>query len=514
MVDGNGRGLAQDATLQAMLVALGVGPPPMGGNGRGLAQDATLQAILAAISGGSGGGLRSAVIFRPGVASAGNAVATWPEVQAAIAAANGAITVYIDGQNAACHVPASSGTTDCQGGVVFTSFNLLAGVGGIAQQTLTIDDGAVLHRPRAFVQCDIVCACTTTTALTFDTTVAPTDTLATSFMGISLAATATVPAIAIGAGGQLNVISTLSTTLDTSLAGTVPLIQLGTGATLNWIAYGGVILAGTNTINGGGAGATIDFSHDNMSAVPNFTGMGFTGTVVEVRSSFGSQLNLGVGTPALTGALRFPSTAQALATARNAANTADLSLLALDGSNNLSVGDQTHVNTLTFLSVGGYSFFAGAAQLMSLFAGTMRAGTDNNMALGTAAIAWSTVFAYLLRGGSTAGSALAFAPTTVALTSGANNVLTAAQAGFPTLKFTCAGGLLGVGTSVTFPSVDGAPWQCDFSAINFGAFSIALIANGVTWTGAANITTSAATQFPRVRYTAGAARLVGTFDVQ
>lgn len=105
--------------------------------------------------------------------------------------------------------------------------------------------------------------------------------------------------------------------------------------------------------------------------------------------------------------------------------------------------------------------------------------------------------------------------TTVPLTSGANTTLSAAQAANPDLKFTCAGGLLGAGTTVTFPTVsNSADWQCDFSAITFGSYSIGLIANGVTWTGAANITSAVSTQYPRVRYTTGAARLVGTFDVQ
>ena len=226
----------------------------------------------------------SAIIFRPGVASAGPAVETWPEIQAADAAALGTITNYIDGQTAACHVPAASGITDCQGGVVFTSYNQLGGAGGPAQQTLTIDDTAVLHRPRAFQSCAIVCACTTTTALTFDYT-APSDTLILSDVSVALSATATVPAIDVAAAGRLDLTCvSLVTILDSSLAGAVPVIRLGANATLNWTAFGGVILLGTNTITGP-ASATINFTHDNFTPLPNFAAMGFAGTVNEIRSS-------------------------------------------------------------------------------------------------------------------------------------------------------------------------------------------------------------------------------------
>ncbi|MFI5301158.1 MAG: hypothetical protein ACHREM_23995 [Polyangiales bacterium] len=49
--DGTGKALAQDATLQLILLAFGGGPIPQGGTGMGLAQDATLQLLLAAIVG-------------------------------------------------------------------------------------------------------------------------------------------------------------------------------------------------------------------------------------------------------------------------------------------------------------------------------------------------------------------------------------------------------------------------------------------------------------------------------
>jgi hypothetical protein len=115
-------------------------------------------------------------------------------------------------------------------------------------------------------------------------------------------------------------------------------------------------------------------------------------------------------------------------------------------------------------------------------------------------------------GGIPATNALSYSPVTVALTSGATNTLTPTQYANPVLKFT--GTLAGAGTTVVLPAVDGAIWYLDFSAVTFGTFSIAIIINGVTWSGAANITTAAATQFPIIRYTAGAARPVGVFQTE
>jgi hypothetical protein len=109
------------------------------------------------------------------------------------------------------------------------------------------------------------------------------------------------------------------------------------------------------------------------------------------------------------------------------------------------------------------------------------------------------------------GTAVSWGATSVALTTSTGNVLTSSQYNFPTIKFT--GTLTGAGTTITFPSIDGAFWNLDFSAIVFNGNSIALIANSVTWSGAANIS-GTATAFPRIRYTAGAARLVGTFDLE
>ena len=58
---GNGTGLIEDSTGQAILAALGASTP-QGGPGTGLMRDATGQAIVAAISGGGGGAKTAATV--------------------------------------------------------------------------------------------------------------------------------------------------------------------------------------------------------------------------------------------------------------------------------------------------------------------------------------------------------------------------------------------------------------------------------------------------------------------
>jgi len=59
-----------------------------------------------------------AIIYKPGIASAGDTVATWPEVQAFITAAHGKAIVYVDDSvTTPAPVPGTTGTTECFGRV-------------------------------------------------------------------------------------------------------------------------------------------------------------------------------------------------------------------------------------------------------------------------------------------------------------------------------------------------------------------------------------------------------------
>src|SRR5271157_865155 len=83
------------------------------------------------------------IIFRPGAASLGNVVATWAEVQAVIAATNGALIVFVD--DTLAPAAASLGVTDCQSRVTFTSADQHEKP---STTKLILPDGAVLLNVR------------------------------------------------------------------------------------------------------------------------------------------------------------------------------------------------------------------------------------------------------------------------------------------------------------------------------------------------------------------------------
>lgn len=99
-----------------------------------------------------------AIIYQPGGASAGDVVATWPEVQAFIAKADGKCIVYIDDSMvspAPAPVPGTTGVTPCFGRVELRPFNN----DPLTQTVLQIQDGATLTdlyavRGRLELQCN------------------------------------------------------------------------------------------------------------------------------------------------------------------------------------------------------------------------------------------------------------------------------------------------------------------------------------------------------------------------
>ena len=103
------------------------------------------------------------VVFRPGAPSNGENVATWAEVQAAIASTGGLILVIIDNALAPAIVPAGS-ITECFGKTVFSAGNSMS-----AGAQLQIQDTAVIRNPSA-IQYGLVvdCEALTTTPLVFD----------------------------------------------------------------------------------------------------------------------------------------------------------------------------------------------------------------------------------------------------------------------------------------------------------------------------------------------------------
>ena len=149
------------------------------------------------------GGVRGAVIFRPGVASSGIYVETWAEVKAAAAQVQGCIDVYVDGSSAAPHVPASAGVTDFQGRAMF--FPAREDASGFT--TLTIDNGATLKgifgiEGTLFIECDS----RGTPSLDWDYTGAAEPTcFVRRYASIGNAATSTSPCCVVPDGSTLHV---------------------------------------------------------------------------------------------------------------------------------------------------------------------------------------------------------------------------------------------------------------------------------------------------------------------
>ena len=246
---------------------------------------------------GSGGGASSVLVFRPGVASSGVAVATWPEVQTALAAVDGLLDLYIDSSNSPAAV--AVGVTTCLGGLQIFSFNSPTAASGYAD-TLSIPDGATLDRVRALIgpQLLVQCACATTPAFTFNAQVGSTKVDNFSILDgvkLTLENGATVSAIQVAANGTLTLTTTGNPTLESDAeGGNLELIGLGTGATLVWNATSGVtvvnnLLAGTS----GNANAVI-LNHDATVPPPGFDlggsgvsifGGTWTGSITENRIS-------------------------------------------------------------------------------------------------------------------------------------------------------------------------------------------------------------------------------------
>jgi len=104
-----------------------------------------------------------AIIYQPGGVSAGDTVATWPEVQTFITNSHGKAIIYVDdSKTTPAPVPAATGTTECFGRVELRPYSN----DPTSQTVLQIEDGATLLdlyavRGRLELQCNPV----TTTSL-------------------------------------------------------------------------------------------------------------------------------------------------------------------------------------------------------------------------------------------------------------------------------------------------------------------------------------------------------------
>ena len=240
----------------------------------GLRPDGSLTATSPVTSG--------SIIFRPGVVSTGNAVATWAEIQKAIAATTGALTVLVDDSTAAAIVPAS-GTmvTNCKGAVTIAPYNAKI----ITPTQLEVADTAQLLNLAA-VEGTIVLLCdsVTVSSLNFSYST-PSAFEFGSGATIRLKAGASIAPIVVPNGEEFYLASSDGATFDNSASSTVPIVSLLGTAQFVHYAIGGFTF-GAAPVTGGGSSSWI-ISHDNTVSTPPL-GL-FTGTFTETRLSLAVQ---------------------------------------------------------------------------------------------------------------------------------------------------------------------------------------------------------------------------------
>ena len=166
------------------------------------------------------------ILWAPGLPSVGNRVATWAQVQTAIANAHGAITVFVDSTAAPAVVTAGT-ATDCSR-VTFQG-QPDAGVTPV----MTIPDTAVL-RNVLFLEGSLIVNCQAQTGANL--TFANGDTLIVAdFASIQLDATCTIPPVS---GGLLGIVFKDGGFFNNALAAGVSLVHVLAGQI--WQALGAV----------------------------------------------------------------------------------------------------------------------------------------------------------------------------------------------------------------------------------------------------------------------------------
>jgi hypothetical protein len=139
-----------------------------------------------------------AIIYQPGGVSAGDTVATWPEVQAFIAKAHGKCIVYVDDSiTSPAPVPGATGVTECFGRVTLQAYK----VDSIIFSVLEIEDGATLSNLYELIDLELRLNCQSATkSLTWTGTPNGGFLIVWQFGYLSMATTATQPGISVIAG--------------------------------------------------------------------------------------------------------------------------------------------------------------------------------------------------------------------------------------------------------------------------------------------------------------------------
>jgi hypothetical protein len=224
------------------------------------------------------------VIFRPGVASAGQAVATAAELTTAIA--NGALTIYVDSSISAATLPAGF-NLDCKKIVALSGFN--NNFAGPGSDTLTIADTATITNPKSIEgMLTVTCDCTTSQAFVFATVAYVNIDQA----SIGLANGAGSPAYAVPSGSDLNITLTRETQLNAGTSG-FALFTAASGGAYTVFAYESPFYA-TGAEFGAEVGGEFVYDYDSSAGPPAWTTI--SGTYVPRPQDSDQAQAYGVGT--------------------------------------------------------------------------------------------------------------------------------------------------------------------------------------------------------------------------
>jgi|HubBroStandDraft_2_1064218.scaffolds.fasta_scaffold03169_6 hypothetical protein len=266
----NGTGATK---LDASLVGLNVGAPWSGSSGGG---------------GGGSTATNPAVIWRPGGVQGGNVVTSWPQVQQAITATQGALTVYVDSSLSPATVTAGSqAVTHCNGAATFAAYDQTNGAdaaSGFDQNVMTIADGATLDRPRGFASyLTVLCASATTPCLTFTQNAAGFDTLTLQTSTFAMTPGASLAGVAVTGSVAVNLLDLAVLGLPAEGAAVFALSTTDAGAptlVLNAVAASQI---DPSTVSG--TTGTINFSHDDTIVLSATYFPSFSGSYAEDRFS-------------------------------------------------------------------------------------------------------------------------------------------------------------------------------------------------------------------------------------
>lgn len=197
------------------------------------------------------------IIYRPGTPSAGDHVATWPEVQTFVTTTDGKCIVYVDDSiTSPAPVPGATGITDCQGRVTIKA----AFPDSLNTPVLEIEAGATLRNLSFVVGVEVQSNATTATPSLDYTTPNGGNLSISEFGALSNAGTATQPAVVVPAG------QTFFLHLDTGdlilNAPAVPLFSLAATSTLTPYLFNASVMP-ANYASGAG---DVFLNYDNASA--------------------------------------------------------------------------------------------------------------------------------------------------------------------------------------------------------------------------------------------------------